>query len=64
MTRACELEFQGRLVYPGKTPFLLKEQMKIKQLRKSWQCRTVKTIIIGTNLPLKNRAARLWRLGS
>jgi hypothetical protein len=53
MMRACELEFQGRLVYPRKKPFLLKEQMKIKQVRKSWKCRTIKTLAIGTSLPLK-----------
>lgn len=53
ITRACKLEFQRRLVYPSKTPFLLKEQMKVKQLRKSWKCRTIKTLAIGTNLPLK-----------
>jgi hypothetical protein len=52
---ACELEFQRRLVYPSKTPFLIKEQMKIKQVRKSWKCRTIKTIAIGTNLPMKIR---------
>jgi hypothetical protein len=63
MTRACELEFQGRLVYPSKTPFLIKEQMIVKQVRKSWKCRTIKTLIIGTILPERTEPQGFGDLG-